>query len=107
MSSELINNNKMMFSTLSYLSCEMFKDTSDYEDAKYFVKEHSKKSKENERFAFLTRDEESINGCVAISIAMSSASIEHSYLWYDFECLDGKCYRVIKYSEPKITIPFF
>lgn len=45
MSSELINNNKMMFSTLSYLSCEMFKDTPDYKDAEDFVEQHSKKMK--------------------------------------------------------------
>ena len=105
MSSELINYDdnydETTLSSLKRLSYEMFKGTLDYEDAKYFVEQHSKKSKENERFAFLTRDEESINGCVTISITMISASIEHSYLWYDFECLDGKDYVVIKYYEPK------
>ena len=105
MSSELINYNdnydEATLSALKRLSYEMFKGTLDYEDAKYFVEQHSKKSKENERFAFLTRDEELINGCVAISIAMSSTSIEHSYVPYFFTCLDGKDYVVIKYSEPK------
>ncbi len=100
MSSELINNNKMMFSRLSLLSCEMFKGTLGYKDAKNFVEQHSKK---NEKFAFLINDEESelINGSAVISRLMSSTSIEHSYIPYYFACLDGKDYTVIKYYEPK------
>lgn len=101
MSSESVDYNEIIFLRLNSLSCEIFANTLDYEPAQDFIKKHSGRLEANERLAFLNGNLDSVNGFEAISKALSSASLEHSYLSYCFIRPDGEYYSIIKYSQPK------